>query len=180
MGYPGQDPVVAPGLARPGCGSTIWAAGWRTSSTGCWKTTTVGGNRGSSPARLLPSPLCRRAAGASRWRRSPGAGPRLRPSRCPPLLRPQTIRAGRRTTASPSTAGSAAPLRCRRRLRRPHPVLRAVVLCRVPPVADSIERRGGCVPAPPPGSCSRWCAARHSPVPPVHPAAPPPSDRRWC
>lgn len=72
-----------PGPDRP-CASTIWAAGWRTGSTGCLKTTTAGENPGKRARRRD-----RRGRSGLCPSRIPGA-PHLAPWRLGLLHRPSS------------------------------------------------------------------------------------------
>ena len=176
MGLPARDPAPAPAPAVQACGWITSVAGWKTSSIGCWKMRTAGANPGK--ASPLRSQL-RRAVAVNHCRRSLGAGRRLWLQRPLPSLPPMQ-RPGRMMRVSAWPAGSvvaADPSWSRHRLRLG---FRAGARCRVPRGGASIDGYGGCGFARPPGSCSRWCAARRSPAPPAHAVVPPPSDRRWC
>ena len=74
MASPVHDPAHGPVAAPVASSSITSAAGWKTSSIGCWKTKRVGVNPGSSPS-LGSNPrlnrarraenLCRRSLGVS-------------------------------------------------------------------------------------------------------------------
>ncbi len=107
---PPPQPWLAPAWAT-------WAAGWRTSSTGSWRTTTPGASPGrrpsppaSPPANLRTVPLdpALRGPGAARWRRFHAAASAPSPQ---PQIPPQPLPAktGPTTPASPARAGSVQP-----------------------------------------------------------------------
>lgn len=146
-GCPGRAPGPERPVANPvralgyGRALVIWAAGWRTSSTGSWRMRTTGASPGRSPA----SPSA--GSSAPRIPAAPApAGAPSRPSRAgllgSALAQPgrSKSRTGRTTTASAVPAGSAPA--CRPPSppsRRPPP---APARCPAPAAAASPIRLG--------------------------------------